>query len=112
MYFLVMVTKFAYLFFLKVPGHGPDFCLGVMTTFLAITPERNEWHPLAAQFTNMVDLKDGLLNKRVCTVKFRVVESYFLCHTTHTDQAINQNGPGAIMRWYFTAQVLLFRSPS
>ena len=56
-----------------------------------------ELFPLPAKFTNRVDLKDGLLKKRVCTVKFLVVESYFLCHTAHTDQAINQNGPGGFV---------------
>ena len=42
-----------------------------------------------AQTVDNVDLKDGLLSNKVCTVKFPVVESYFLCKTTHTDQAIN-----------------------
>ena len=32
---------------------------------------------LPAKFADSVDLKDGLLNYRVCTVKFLVVESYF-----------------------------------
>ena len=52
---------------------------------------------LPAQYTERVDLKDGLLINRVCTVKFPVVESYCLCNTTHTDQAINQNGPGGLV---------------
>ena len=52
---------------------------------------------LPAQYTDRVDLKDGLLNNRVCTVKFPVVESYFLCNTTQTEQAINQNGPGGLL---------------
>ena len=30
---------------------------------------------LLAQYTDRVDLKDGLLNIKVCTVKFPVVES-------------------------------------
>ena len=50
-----------------------------------------------ALFTPRVDLKDGLLNNRVGTVKFLVVESYFLWHTTHTDQAIYQNGTGGLV---------------
>ena len=52
---------------------------------------------LMAQYTDRVDLKHGLLNKRVCTVKFPVVESYFFCNTTHTNQAVNQNGPGGLV---------------
>ena len=39
---------------------------------------------LAAQFADSVDFKDGLLNNRVCTVKFLAEESYFSCNTTHT----------------------------
>ena len=39
---------------------------------------------LPAKLADSVDLKDGLLNNRVCTVKFPVVESFFLCNTTHT----------------------------
>ena len=39
---------------------------------------------LLAKFADSVDLKDGLLNNKVCTVKFLVVESYFSCNTTHT----------------------------
>ena len=54
-------------------------------------------YPLPAQYTDRVDLKDGLLNNRVYTVKFSVVESYFLCNTTHTAQAINHNGPGGLV---------------
>ena len=49
------------------------------------------------QYTDRVDLKDGLLNNRICTVKFPVVESYFFCNTALTDQAINQNGPGGLV---------------
>ena len=52
---------------------------------------------LPAQYTDRVDFKDGLLNNKVCTVKFPVVESYFLCNTTHTDQAINPNEPGGLV---------------
>ena len=37
---------------------------------------------LLAKFADIVDLKDGLMNNRVCTVKFLVVESYFSCNTT------------------------------
>ena len=37
------------------------------------------------QYGHSVDLKDGLLNNRVCTVKFPVEESYFLCNTAHTE---------------------------
>ena len=32
---------------------------------------------LPAQYADSVDLKGGLLNNRVCTVKFKVEESYF-----------------------------------
>ena len=32
---------------------------------------------LPAQYADSVDLKGGLMNNRVCTVKIRVVESYF-----------------------------------
>ena len=40
---------------------------------------------LPAQYGDIVDLKDGLLNNRVCTVKVPVVKSYLLCNTTHTE---------------------------
>ena len=36
------------------------------------------YRSLPAQYADSVDIKGGLLNKRVCTVKCRVVESYFL----------------------------------
>ena len=52
---------------------------------------------LPAQYTERIDLNDGLLNHRVCTVKVPVVESYFLCNTTHTNQAIDQNVPGGLV---------------
>ena len=38
----------------------------------------NEHCTLPVQYADSVELKGGLLNNRVCTVKFRVVESYFL----------------------------------
>ena len=37
---------------------------------------------LPAKFADSVDLKDGLLNNRVYTVQFLVVESYFSCYIT------------------------------
>ena len=43
-----------------------------------------ESHCLPAKFVESVDLQDGLLNDRVCTVKFLLVESYFSFNTTHT----------------------------
>ena len=52
---------------------------------------------LSAQYTDRVDLNDGLLNQRVGTVKFPVAESFFLCNTTNTNQAIDQNGPGGLV---------------
>ena len=42
---------------------------------------------LPAQYTERVEFKDGLLDKMVCTVKFPVLESFFFCNTTHTNQA-------------------------
>ena len=39
---------------------------------------------LPAKYADSVDLKDGLLKNRVCTVKLFIVESYFSCNTTHT----------------------------
>ena len=38
---------------------------------------RRDSPALPAQYADSVDLKGGLMNSRVCTVKFRVVESYF-----------------------------------
>ena len=79
---------------------------------------------LPAKFADSVDLKGGLLNYRVCTVGFLVVESYFSCNTTHTavhcvrmHYAIRQDctwrfGDLDFMKWYFTAQVRLIRSPA
>ena len=40
---------------------------------------------LPAKYADSVDLTGGLLNYRVCTVKFLVVESYFSHNTTHTE---------------------------
>ena len=47
----------------------------------------------------MIDLKDGLLNNWVYTVKFPAVESYFyvIQHTLTSDQAITQNGSGGLV---------------
>ena len=42
------------------------------------------WRSLPAKFADSVDLKGGLLNNMICTVKFLVVELYFSCNTTHT----------------------------
>ena len=39
---------------------------------------------LSAQYADSVDLKCGLLNNMVCTVKFPVLESNFSCNITHT----------------------------
>ena len=36
---------------------------------------------LPAQYTDKVDLKDGLLNNRVCALKFPVLESYVIQYT-------------------------------
>ena len=55
------------------------------TRFLTFLPP--SIHPsLLTKFADTVDLKDELLNNRVCTVKFSVVESYFLCNTTNTER--------------------------
>ena len=35
---------------------------------------------LPAQTVDNVDLKDGLVSNRVCTVNFPVVENYFSCN--------------------------------
>ena len=51
---------------------------------LAIVPYGKESFSLPAQFVDSVDLKDGLLKNRVCTLRFLVVESYFSCNTTYT----------------------------
>ena len=40
---------------------------------------------LPAQYADSVDLKDGLHNNRICTVKFPVLKVYCWCKTTHTD---------------------------
>ena len=45
----------------------------------------SQYTTLPAQYGDSFDLKDGLLNNRVCTVKFPVVESYFFCNTKHTE---------------------------
>ena len=37
------------------------------------------------QTVDNVDLKDGILSNRVCTVKFPVVEDYFSCNKTHNE---------------------------
>ena len=52
---------------------------------------------LPARYTDRVDLKEGLQNNGVCSVKFFGVESYFLCNTTHTDQAIKSNDPRGLV---------------
>ena len=43
-----------------------------------------DWGALPAKYADSVDLKDGLLINKVCTVEFLVVESYISCNTTHT----------------------------
>ena len=40
---------------------------------------------LPAQYADSVDLKDGLLTNRVCTVKFHAIEAYFSSNTIHTE---------------------------
>ena len=40
---------------------------------------------LRAKNADNVDLKDGLLNNRVCTVKFPAIESCFSSNTRHTE---------------------------
>ena len=42
-------------------------------------------YTLQDQYAESVDIKGGLLNQRVCTVKFPVVEPYFTCNTAHTE---------------------------
>ena len=77
------------------------------------------YYTLPAKLADSVDFKDGLMNNRVCTVKFPVVGSYFYCNTTHTElhclKALRKDGPGHQSGWtwrFGDAQVLLFRSPS
>ena len=65
---------------------------------------------MPAHYTDRVDLKDGLLNHRVCTVKFQGIDSYFLCNIRHTDQAINQNGPGGLVTQLFWNGTSLYKS--
>ena len=72
---------------------------------------------LPAQYTDTVDLKDWLLHNRVCTVKFPVVESFFLVKYNahwqgHQPEWPWRFGDSNFMIWYFTAQVLFFRSQS
>ena len=40
---------------------------------------------LPVKYADSVDLKDGLLNNRVCTVKFPAKDSYFSSNTAHTE---------------------------
>ena len=42
-------------------------------------------YTLPAKYADSVDLNDGLLNNRVCTVKFPAIESCYSIKTTHTD---------------------------
>jgi hypothetical protein len=41
--------------------------------------------PLPAKYANSVDLKDGLFNNRVCTVKFPAIDSRFSSNTTNAE---------------------------
>ena len=80
---------------------------------------------LTAKFADIVDLKDGLLSNRVCTlynVQWSSLEQslishviqYTLCKDAPGHQAgwTWRFGDSDFMRWYFTVQVLLIRSPS
>ena len=40
---------------------------------------------LPAQYTDGVDFKGGIMNYKVCTVKFQAVKSYFSRDTTNTE---------------------------
>ena len=40
---------------------------------------------LPAQYADSVDFKDGILNYRVCTMKFPAMKSYFSRDTTHIE---------------------------
>ena len=58
---------------------------------------------LPTKFVDSVDLKDGHPSNRVCTVKFPIIESYFLCNTTHTEleflKALCKDAPGHQPGW-------------
>ena len=45
---------------------------------------------LPAKYSDSVDLKDGLLNSRVCAVKFPAIESGFSSNTTHTEVSLTR----------------------
>ena len=63
---------------------------------------------LPAQYAGSVDLKGGLMNIRVCTVKFLVVESYLLLSLLmdalgHQPEWTWRLGDLDFMRRYFSA---------
>ena len=55
----------------------PKKCLMVMADPSDLRHGKKITSPLPAQYADSVDENGGLLNNRVCTVKFLVVKSYF-----------------------------------
>ena len=53
-------------------------------TFATVSKKLIHHYSLPAQYADSVDLKDGLLNSRVCTVKFPATEAYLSSNKTHT----------------------------
>ena len=72
-------------------------CPFFSSSFFLQSGEAYRWRVCYQRSLPRLVFKDGLLNKRACTVMFPEVESYFLCNTTHADQAINQNGPEGLV---------------
>ena len=50
-----------------------------------VGPVDNRPSTLLAKYADSVDLRDGLLNNKVCTVKFPAIESCFSIKITHTE---------------------------
>ena len=71
---------------------------------------------MGAKYADSIDLKDGLPNNRVCTVKFLAIESFSQVIKNipkgHKLKLTWRFGDSNIIRWYVTAKVLCFRSPS
>ena len=76
-------AMFGILLLYLVEGKGLLY-LVLLSSICNLINLKTTCYSLLATFSDSVDLKDGLLNNRVCTVNFLVVDSYFSCNTTNT----------------------------
>ena len=88
-----------------------SLCLLYKCAVCIVQGEQSVLYRLLAQYANSVDLKGGLLNDRVCAVKFSVIQSYILLPLCKNAQRSSPRMNLEVYWLWFYKMVLHYTSP-